>query len=157
MKPQGAIISECGLYRYKLWRIWDESKPCVLWVMHNPSTADGIEDDNTITRIINFSKSWGYGGLFVGNLFPYRTKKPSILKAAGFEIASREENWQHIEDMAKVCSLKILAYGNPVFELPEMKKLYDDWNYLKLTKSGNPYHPLYLKSDLNPQPYIYGR
>ena len=55
----GAEISDCGKYRWKLWRIWDDSKPKILWIMHNPSTADAEKDDPTIRRIINFSKSWG--------------------------------------------------------------------------------------------------
>jgi hypothetical protein len=26
----GADFSECGKYRYKLWRIWDENKPLAM-------------------------------------------------------------------------------------------------------------------------------
>ena len=35
----------------------------------NPSTADENENDPTITRCINFAKSWGYGSVCVTNLF----------------------------------------------------------------------------------------
>ena len=50
--------------------------------MLNPSRADGSVNDPTITRCINFAKSWGYGRLEVVNLFAYRTPKPSLLKQA---------------------------------------------------------------------------
>lgn len=40
---KGAIISDCGRYRYQLWRIWNEDKPLCMWLMHNPSKADAIE------------------------------------------------------------------------------------------------------------------
>ncbi len=44
----GAIISDDKKYRYQLWRIWDDSKPKILWIMLNPSTADESIDDPTI-------------------------------------------------------------------------------------------------------------
>lgn len=147
---KGAIISDCKKYRFKLWRIWDESKPNVLWVMHNPSKADANESDRTIDKIIRFSKAWGYGGIYVGNLFAYRSTDPKELKRVGHDKVLHADNWQHIREMSEKCELKILAHGNPVFELPAMRSFYSDWNYLKLTNKGNPYHPLYLKENLTP-------
>lgn len=43
----GAELSECGRYRYKLWRIWDQETPPVMFLMLNPSTADANKDDPT--------------------------------------------------------------------------------------------------------------
>jgi len=40
----------------------------------NPSTADENENDPTITRCINFAKSWGYGGVCVTNQNPCTCK-----------------------------------------------------------------------------------
>ena len=77
---KGAIISDCQKYRYALWRNWDLSKDKVMFIGLNPSTADHIEDDPTIRRCIGFAKSWGYGGLYMMNLFSYRTSNPSKLK-----------------------------------------------------------------------------
>lgn len=147
---KGAVISECGKYRFQLWRIWDNSKPMVFWVMHNPSTADESEDDPTIRRIIGFTKSWGYGGLYVGNLFPYRATNPKQLLNKRFSEISPIENLQHLRDMRKLCELHVLAYGNPI--IPDANPIFidDTWHGLKFTKSGNPCHPLYLNSNLKP-------
>lgn len=147
---KGAVLSECRKYRYQLWRIWDISKPLALFVMLNPSTADENEDDRTIKKLIRFSRKWGYGGFYVGNLFAYRAKDPKELKKVGFEVAFRPDNITHIFEMAEKCELKILAHGNPPIEAPDMREYPYDWHYLKLTKKGNPYHPLYLKEDLVP-------
>ena len=39
-----AKLSECRKYRYALWRTWDDSKPYVMFVGLNPSTADENTD-----------------------------------------------------------------------------------------------------------------
>jgi hypothetical protein len=151
---KGAIISDCGKYRFQLWRIWDAAKPKILWIMHNPSTADDELDDPTIHRVITFSKSWGYGGIYVGNLFPYRATNPKELKNKPIEEIAPIENFKHIREMVRKCDFHILAYGNPVVPdtEPELFDVY--WHYLKLTVSGNPHHPLYLKGDLQPKPMV---
>jgi hypothetical protein len=153
---KGAVISECGKYRFRLWRIWDDSLPKVLWYMHNPSKADADLDDPTIRRCIQFSKDWGYGGLYVGNLFPYRATDPKeLIKISYWTVTHPIENGNHIRDMERLCTLHIMAFGNPILKAwgPDLSvpELIDEkWHYLKLTKSGNPCHPLYLNSTLKP-------
>lgn len=149
---KGAIISECGKYRYQLWRIWDNTKSLCMWVMHNPSTADANEDDPTIRRCIGFAKSWGYGGIYVGNIFAYRATNPKDMKGKSYnELVG--ENRQHIKDMESKCDLIIEAMGNPVISSVMPFTYEKEPHYLKLTKAGNPCHPLYLKSDLTPIKY----
>ncbi len=46
-----AFLSKCKKYRYSLTRIWDERKPKIMFVMLNPSTADGTQDDPTIRHL----------------------------------------------------------------------------------------------------------
>lgn len=146
----GAIISDCQRYRYQLWRIWDDTKPKVLWIMHNPSTADASKDDPTIRRIIRFTKDWGYGGLYVGNLFPYRATNPKDLINKSADELAPTENYLHRKEMFNKTELHILAFGNPVIKHVGIGMGGSDWMALKLTKGGNPCHPLYLKSDLKP-------
>lgn len=73
---RAASISECGTYRWTLQRRWAAGER-VCWIMLNPSTADAERDDPTVLRCMAFSRSWGYGGLIVVNLYPFRSSKPA--------------------------------------------------------------------------------
>jgi hypothetical protein len=154
---KGAVISECGTYRYKLWRIWDESLPMVLFIMHNPSTADADLDDPTIRRCINFAKDWGYGGMYVGNVSPYRSTNPEVIRTGKWCIVYPDENLSHVHEMMVKCRLYVLACGNP----PSLMVLEDimnitggsGWYCIRKTKHGFPGHPLYLPKILTPIPF----
>lgn len=99
---KGAIISGCGKYRYSLWRTWDKKLPKVMFIMLNPSTADAYEDDPTIRRCINFAKSWGYGGIVVGNLFAYRATNPK--KLILIDDPSGSANHHYLTHMIERCN-----------------------------------------------------
>lgn len=150
---KGAIISACGRYRYKLWRIWDEGKPKVLFIMHNPSKADENDDDPTIRRCIGFAKSWGYGGIYVGNLTAYRCTNPKDLindPNTDFSLnAQRSAN----KEMSKICDLIVYAYGVPFSQNLLWYIDHSDGHYLQLTKDGHPGHPLFLPKSCKPIPY----
>lgn len=148
-----ATISACGKYRYKLSRVWDKNLPKVLFIMLNPSTADAKEDDPTIRRCIGFAKSWGYGGIMVGNLFAYRSTDPKQLLSVENPVG--DDNNKSVSEMGEECKIIVCAWGNaPIFPFES----FIGWDeskahYLKITKKGYPAHPLYLKSDLKPIPY----
>ena len=44
MELKKATISVCSKYRYELHREWDKDKGKVLFIMLNPSTADGMKE-----------------------------------------------------------------------------------------------------------------
>lgn len=124
--------------------------------MHNPSTADGEKDDATLRRIIRYTRDWGYGGLYVGNLSPQRTSDKKRVKSVNKEI--NELNTIYIKSMMELTGLWVHAYGLPSFKVP--KKFYRTFiknpkkiHYLTLTKEGYPGHPLRLSAQLKPQPY----
>jgi hypothetical protein len=151
--PSGSIISECNKYRYQLWHIWDEDKPKVLFIMLNPSLSESWENNPTVKRCINFAKTWGYGGIYVGNLYAFRTPYPKELKKAGYP--EGKENRSHLLEMGKKCELTICAWGvySGGTELENTKwifSLFKKPHYLALSKDGIPRHPLYLKKDLKP-------
>lgn len=150
----GAIISPCGKYRFRLWRIWDPSKPLVFWVLHNPSTADAKADDPTVRRCIAFAKAWGYGGIYIGNIYPFRSTDPKALLAVSREERLNEaENCLHMREMYDRCQLRILAHGLTI-DKPNPYLISGDFHCLSITKGGYPGHPLYLRSDLQPQPFL---
>ena len=79
----GAIFSSDRIFRYILWRTWNEQNGHLMVIGLNPSTADETQDDPTIRRCVGFARQWGYGGLYMLNLFAYRATDPSELMKAG--------------------------------------------------------------------------
>lgn len=191
----GAIISPCQKYRYRLWREWrnyplpaqwdmwaeDDGSPCVdgagkqigepmtcLFVMLNPSTADGEQDDPTIRRCVGFAKSWGYDRMEVVNLFAYRATNPSELLALNHD----DEPWGpdnqrqiHLA-MDRSVNRIVLAWGAHGSHLGQDETVIgwiEDYAEfcehpieivaLGLTKDGQPRHPLYLPKDAAPIPF----
>ncbi|MEZ9153267.1 DUF1643 domain-containing protein [Vibrio sp. F13] len=146
-----ARLSDCSTYRYELWRTWDESKPYAMFIGLNPSTADETEDDPTIRRCINLAKSWGYGGLCMANLFAYRATQPEDMKRATNPIG--DENDETLTRLSKSAGVIVGAWGNDGVFLnrsEDVRALVPEINVLKVNKSGEPAHPLYLKSTLTP-------
>lgn len=147
-----AMLSKDRQYRYVLSRIWDEDKPIVVFIGLNPSTADELNDDSTITKCINYAKSWSYGGFYMLNLFAYRAKNPSDMFDAKEPIGSENDNF--IKEYIKKSDKIVCAWGdNGDFKQrgESVLELVPNAYYLKLNKSGQPAHPLYLKSDFIPQ------
>lgn len=153
---KAAIISQCGLYRYTLTRRWGAGGT-VNWVMLNPSRADAEVDDNTTVRCTNFSRSWGYGGLAVTNLFAFRSTDPKRLLTAADPIGP--ENDDHIRAQAEAADLIVCAWGDPPARLKgravqvlALVFALDALHCLCRTASGQPGHPLRLRADLRPAP-----
>ena len=151
----GAVFSDCRKYRYALWRIWNEHMPIAMIIGLNPSTADQTRNDPTITRCINFASSWGYGGVCVTNLFGFRATAPTELKAHHDPIGKENDAWVH--EMAKGAAITVAAWGNHGKFLNrslEIMPSLDQLHCIKMNKSGEPAHPLYLKAELKPVPMI---
>ncbi len=146
-----AILSDDRKYRYVLSRIWDESKSTVMIVGLNPSTADEVDNDPTITRCIDFAKSWGYGGVYMLNLFAFRATQPIDMFNAKEPVG--EENDSYIDKYSKSCDKVVCAWGNDGNYKNRSKDILsklENKYYLKLNKTGEPAHLLYLKADLIP-------
>lgn len=150
-----ATFSTCQQYRYSLLREWSATQSKVLFVGLNPSTADAELDDPTIRRCIGFAKAWGFGGLSMGNLFAYRSTDPKGLLAASDPVGP--DNDSALLQLAQAASLVVAAWGNHgalMNRAEQVKSLCGQLSILKLNRSGQPAHPLYLKSDLRPMPWI---
>lgn len=142
-------------YRYALWRIWDKSLSKAMFIGLNPSVANETEDDPTIKRCIEFSKSWGHGGVIMGNLFAYCATDPQQMMKANNPIGEENDRW--LVELAREATIVVGAWGNRgVFKKRgcAVRILLPDLYYLKLNKSGEPSHPLYLLSGLKPKTLI---
>ncbi len=148
----GAELSEDRRYRYRLWRRWTSGFPTAFWIMLNPSMADERTDDATIRRCINFSRSWGYGGMEVVNLFAFRSTAPDNLLTATDPIGPRNDI---ILRQVAPCSgdLIVAAWGafpqrlglrdKEVYEMLQPRKVM----CLGMTLKGYPKHPVRLAND----------
>jgi hypothetical protein len=162
MSYRGAVLSECGLYRYRLHRRVTASDRIALFIMLNPSTADADQDDATIRRCMGFTRALGCGMLEVVNLFAFRTKSPKILMEAPTPIGP--DNDRHIHEAALEAQLIggfiICAWGAHGIHLGRGQQVCrrlteDGFDLLSLdeTRDGHPRHPLYLPNYCKPQPY----
>lgn len=162
---RSAEISECGRYRWWLRRSWpnvDEhgqhtpGRGACCFVMLNPSTADGVQDDPTIRRCVGFAKRWGFSALSVRNLFPWRATDPSEL----FHADSVTGGHRGDQELLAACTadMVVLAWGAkvPFKRDHEALRLFAQHfpavplYCLERTKAGSPRHPLYVRSDAEP-------
>lgn len=158
-----AIFSQDRIYRYTLWRNWSvglftpTGKPerYVNFICLNPSTADAIQDDNTIRKCVKFAKTWGFGAMCVTNLFAYRSTDPKAMMLVDEPIGS--ENDYYLENIAKNADLVIAAWsqhGNHRNRATEVKANLTgvDMCYLRMGKGKDPqpWHPLYLPDVTKP-------
>ncbi len=107
-----AEFSPCGRYRYLLRRTWDPSRAGVLFVMLNPSTADGVSDDPTIRRCIGFANTWDYGSLTVANLFALRATDPKALRRVSSDERIGPENDAMLRVARNDASTIVVAWGS---------------------------------------------
>jgi len=143
---KGAHFSEDRIYRYALWRIWDNNKPLIMFIGLNPSTADEDNNDRTINRVKNFASDWGYGGFYMVNLFAYITPYRNELKNCTDPVG---ENDGWLERLSKKCEKIVFAWGSSKIAKERAKEVVQkfDGYALKKNKDGSPRHPLYIKSD----------
>jgi hypothetical protein len=146
------------IYRYRLERRWSAGRGHCGFIMLNPSTADEGSDDPTIRRCIGFAEGWGYSGLIVGNLFALRAADPAALLAACDPVGGRA-NAQALVDLIDEATLIVCAWGHFSAvgdrgrEAIALVRERGRVPYcLGLTKHGDPRHPLYLRSTLQPVP-----
>lgn len=176
----GARISADGKYRYKLWREWRGSHDpkhwrwlgekdgtghelgeplAVLFIMLNPSTADGEKDDATIRKCVAFARRWNYERIEIGNLFAYRATKPRDLFVAGggkIDSIIGPLNQECIQDMVADAGMIVCAWGNHAegheFHVEEVRGWLEHYGEkptfaLGINKTGHPIHPLYVPLD----------
>ena len=105
---RGALKDNSNQNRYQLWRIWDEKKPLLLYILLNPSLANEVFDDKTVRRLIGFTKKFSFGGFYLGNLHSTITPYPDPDKFVADDLT----NINHIRMMHQKCDQVIFGWGN---------------------------------------------
>lgn len=156
----GADFSDCGRYRYRLWRTWDASLPVLVFLMLNPSTADAVANDQTIARCINRAMALGCGGVVIVNLFALRATNPRKLyeHLDTQEVIGPENDAAILNECRNrrvVCGWgthgKLHGRGPQVLRL--LKSHGVQTECLAVNADGTPKHPLYVGNDVEPIPY----
>lgn len=164
--PEGEARSP---YRYALHRNLNADAlagEVLLVVMLNPSTAGADANDPTITKLMTLARAWGFSNLWVVNLFAYRATDPRWIRALLREpgpmgIGSAPigiHNDEVIRRHAARAQRIVCAWGSQpwaadraehVRELLEGLERRSLWA-LRLSKAGQPWHPLYLPNTTTP-------
>lgn len=159
-----AILSPCGLYRYRLERTVGMEGPVYAFFGVNPSTADASIDDATVRKWIGFTKTWGGSRFIVGNVWPLRSTDVRALATATRWLHIGRENQRHILAMASEADILVPCWGDRAKVPRTMHNEFDELlSLLKgtgkplmhfgLTKGGDPKHPLMLGYDTALRPW----
>lgn len=148
---RGALLSADSLYRYRLWRLWDDLAPVMVWVMLNPSTADADVDDPTIRKCVGFAKANGHGGIIVVNLFAWRATDPKELPTVRDPIGPENDDHIRWAVRAPILATVVAGWGSNKFatrRAAAVKMLIaaarSPVQTFRRSQSGAPWHPLYL-------------
>lgn len=152
-----ASFSPDRRYRYWLESKLDGGDGVCMFVMLNPSTADETRSDPTVTRCKGFARRWGYGALWVCNIFALRSTSPDALRENPDPTGPLNDG--HILRYARGADTIVCAWGNHglhggrgerVMRMLEGEGLSGRMCHLGLTGRDQPRHPLYLRADTRP-------
>lgn len=151
-----AIISECGLYRYRLERELQLLGIVVAFFGVNPSEADSILPDQTDMKWRGFGRLLGARKYIAGNPFAFRSKNVRDLARAIDPVGPFND--AHLEQIIADADLLVPCWGDRAKVPRELRPHIDALaqRILKsgkpvrifgLTKGGDPKHPLMLGYD----------
>jgi hypothetical protein len=162
-----AVISECGLYRYRLERDcglpFDGSKVFAYFGI-NPSTADAMLDDATVRKWRGFTLRNGGHRFIVGNVFPYRATDVQELATCADPIGDFLTYSSHTKQIAEDADILVPCWGNSSKVPKELRSRFDRFiaalrttgkpiMTFGFTASGDPKHPLMLGYDTQLTPW----
>jgi hypothetical protein len=161
---KAAIISDDDKYRYVLTRVWKKSKPQLLIIGINPSTADASQDDPTIRRLTQFAQANGFGGFLMLNLFAYRASKTHVLRdkihVVSLEHIIGPENDKYLKTNIKKADKVICMWGRYA-KLPSINRAMKVYDMIPKDKrfcfgynnDDSPTHPLFSPNPLTLRPF----
>ncbi len=154
--PKGAIFSEDRQYRYALWRVWNRNRPVLLQIGLNPSHANELINDQTITRGMARAYKEGFGAFLMGNLYAYVSTNPNRLLMGNLDAIGELTDF-YLKQMIDLAERHLCGWGSfkPVsLRAPAVLAMIKEPYCLGVNADGQPKHPLYLPYDALMIPYI---
>ena len=124
----------------------------------NPSTAVPQNLDNTLKSVQRLAFANGFDSWIMFNVYPQRATNPNDMHQQ-IDERIHKENLKHIESILSKKPVLWAAWGTIIEKRPYLFDCLDDiykiakkyncrWVRLgKISKSGHPHHPLYLRKD----------
>jgi len=134
----------------------------LLVIMWNPSKANAIDTDPTITRCNCYAYDWGFRRILVGNANAFRATYPQDMAAAaarGVDIVG-PENDRYLRSMMERASMVLVVWGAELareraLEVQAIARAAGvQLMCLNTNKDGSPVHPLYQNKSLTPKAWI---
>ena len=130
------IFSPCRTWRYTLERVWAPpegyrgAREVAAFIGLNPSTADEVKNDPTVTRCINYARRWGFhGNVHAEHLRPAVNRSPGPLPAPG-SIGPETNHYLTEVVQRREVSLVVAAWGN------HGALLSRGWNVINLVRNS---------------------
>ncbi len=161
MPLRAAVFDADRAYRYALAQVWNPDRPPAVFIMLNPSTADALVLDPTVTRCKKFADRWGLGGYVVLNAFAFRSTDPKALRTHPDPVGPH--NNEMIANVLTAehgpvivawgCDETLRRSGRDRFIVELLHAGGIEPVCLGQTKDGFPRHPLYVRGNTTPTPY----
>ena len=148
-----------NLNRYSLGQVIEENGRTLICFGINPSTACPDSLDNTINKIIRIACYNGYDNWIMLNIYPQRATNPDDLHNIADETIIKR-NLEIISQTLETFNESdvLFAYGNLISKRSYLRPCLEQISELlksksktikviKLTKEGNPVHPLYQRNN----------
>ncbi|TFW13680.1 DUF1643 domain-containing protein [Massilia arenosa] len=151
-----AVISRCGMYRYRLEREVQAHGLVFAYFGINGSTATATEDDHTVRKWIGFTQRNDGRRFIVGNAFAFRATDVAELGRADDPVGPYND--RHLRAIIAHADVLVPCWGSraklPVRLHARLDALRDRLlasgkpvRVFGLAQSGDPLHPLMLGYD----------
>lgn len=153
-----ATFSVDGIYRYILGRIWNPDRALLSCGMLNPSKANELTLDPTVTRVVGFARRDHFGGVLIWNAYGLISTDPKALLSHPDPCGPR-----NVEAISYAIDNMLVSRTTVGWGIPPSRKLQrwlratevlvlshlrgELWQFGPSTKDGFPRHPLYLRAD----------
>ena len=159
--PEGVrekyLYSRDMAFRYAFGRWWGvpDLATTAVWVLLNPATGDTEQRHRpTLERCISRTRTGGFTGLVIVNLFAFRDTNPRNLRTTADAVGPAND--EVLAEVTAVSAVTIAAWGaHGKFRgrSARVGALLDSPLCLGTTKSGEPRHPLYVSANASLVPW----